>query len=374
MEADISPRRIPVLKPSLPTAERIAPWLARIDESRWYSNFGPLENLFRERLGRLAGLETDQVALFCSGTAALSVALRLMTGGQGGLCLMPSWTHIGTAAAARAAGLEPFLLDCDARTWALDLETVRRCAGQANVRAVVPVAPFGSAIDYAAWDALGQELGLAVVIDAAASFDQFLGSGGAIPWGRTPVMVSLHATKVVGVGEGGMLLSADGDFAERTRKVSNFGIYDDLPIDDAFGNFKLSEYAAAVGLAFLEMWPERRGLLEAQSAEMAAAFARLGVLTAPGFGGPHVSSTCMVSVPGRSIAELESSLGAAGVDIRRWWRGGLHSLPSFAACAREALPNTERLAASFTGIPFYPGSMDSFGQVEAALEQSKPRS
>ena len=128
------PGPIPVLRPQLPPAERIAPWLTRIDEGRWYSNFGPLEHEFRLRLGQLAGLAAEQVALFSSGASALAVGLRALVGKPGGLCLMPSWTHVGTPCAARAAGLEPFFLDCDPATWAIDpAAALRHVGGEARV-------------------------------------------------------------------------------------------------------------------------------------------------------------------------------------------------------------------------------------------------
>lgn len=33
--------KIPLLIPCLPTADQVLPWLRRIDEARWYTNFGP---------------------------------------------------------------------------------------------------------------------------------------------------------------------------------------------------------------------------------------------------------------------------------------------------------------------------------------------
>jgi hypothetical protein len=37
---------IPVARPRLPTTDKIAPYLRRIDASRWYSNGGPLVQEF----------------------------------------------------------------------------------------------------------------------------------------------------------------------------------------------------------------------------------------------------------------------------------------------------------------------------------------
>jgi dTDP-4-amino-4,6-dideoxygalactose transaminase len=370
------PSPIPVLRPQLPKAERLAPWLKRIDEARWYSNFGPLEREFRAGLGHLAGLSAEQVALFSSGASALAVGLRALSGSEGGLCLMPAWTHVGTACAARAAGLEPFFLDCYPETWAIDPAAALRHAG-GEARAVVPVAPFGSRIDYAAWDRFSRETGLAVVIDAAAGFDQFVNFGAQIPWGRTPVMVSLHATKAFGVGEGGVLLTADEDLARRGRQLSNFGIGGERPIDDAFGNYKMSEYSAAVGLAALEGWPERRSVLARLADRMAEGFERIGVRPAPGFGGEFVSSTCMIQAPCRTAEDLEQFCAAHGVGTRRWWRAGVHLLPAFERCRREPLVHTAEIASAFLGVGYYPGmTEEEFARVlnvlEAAARELKP--
>ena len=44
--------RFALLVPDMPTREELAPYLERIDQARWYSNFGPL---VKELEGRFAG-------------------------------------------------------------------------------------------------------------------------------------------------------------------------------------------------------------------------------------------------------------------------------------------------------------------------------
>ena len=69
----------------------------------------------------------------------------------------------------------------------------------APVGAVMPVVPFGCPIDVAAWDRFRASTEIPVVIDAAAGFD-------ALVPGAVPAVVSLHATKVLGAGEGGFVV------------------------------------------------------------------------------------------------------------------------------------------------------------------------
>jgi dTDP-4-amino-4,6-dideoxygalactose transaminase len=72
----------------------------------------------------------------------------------------------------------------------------------APVSAVTPVAPFGQPLDIAAWEGFRARTELPVVIDAAAGFDSL------VP-GETPAVVTRHATKVIGIGEGGFVTSTD---------------------------------------------------------------------------------------------------------------------------------------------------------------------
>ena len=41
--------KIPIMRPKLPSAECLAPYLRRIDSTRIYSNFGPLACTLEER-------------------------------------------------------------------------------------------------------------------------------------------------------------------------------------------------------------------------------------------------------------------------------------------------------------------------------------
>ena len=132
---------------------------------------------------------------------------------------MPAWTFVASAHAATMAGLIPYFVDVDpddvdhrsGRDRRRSLPTHRRQIG-----AVMPVVPFGRPIDTAAWDRFRSRTGLPVVIDAATGFD-------TLRAGAVPAVVSLHATKVFGVGEGGLVVSTDTAMIGDVRDRSNFG-------------------------------------------------------------------------------------------------------------------------------------------------------
>jgi len=337
---------LPVARPRLPALAALAPYLQRIDEARWYSNFGPLvcalEDRFAARFGGAA------VSTVSNGTQALILGLKAMGVEPGGLCAMPSWTFIASAHAAHQAGLVPWFLDVDAEDWMLRPATVRAALANAPgpVSAVMPVAAFGARPDLDGWTAFHEDAGLPVLIDAAAAFDT-MGSA------RLPFALSLHATKLVGAGEGGCLVSDDAALMERFRRLTSFGFKGSRESPFPASNAKLSEYAAAVAMAALDAWPaERTRWLRAARLLRIALSDRADVGFQPGWGLEWVSTTCVVRLPDDAADRLEARLAETGIATRRWWGEGCHQSPAFAGCPHGPLPTTERLARSTIGLPF----------------------
>jgi dTDP-4-amino-4,6-dideoxygalactose transaminase len=209
------------------------------------------------------------------------------------------------------------------------------------------VAPFGRPIDYPGWDEFKVRTGLPVVIDAAAAFD-------SLEVGQCPAVVSLHATKVIGVGEGGFVASRDTAFIRGVRERSNFGFHGGRNADMAAMNAKLSEYHAAVGLAALDTWSETRADWMAVAGYYRRVLAESNVINLqPGFGKDWVSSTCVVSIAERAHPRVQSELARAAIDTRMWWGSGLHRERATTHYPHNPLPVTENLAQSTLGLPLY---------------------
>lgn len=345
---DLPDERIPIARPRLPTRAAIAPYLDRIDEARWYTNLGPLVRELEVRLAaRLAG--GAGVVTVSNGTVALTLALKAAGAAPGSLCLMPAWTFVATPHAALDAGLIPYFVDVDPDTWMLDPARVGAAiaAAPGKVGAIMPVAAFGRMPDLGRWRDVAEATGLPVIVDGAAGFDGLTSA-------PVPVTVSLHATKTVATGEGGFVASEDAAFLQRVRSLSAFGFAGDRTARTPAVNGKLSEYAAAVGLASLDAWPADR-LRFALTAQRL----RAGLALTPqirfqtGWGTGWVSSVCVIEAPPWSGPAMAERLGALGVDTRDWWGAGCHLHPAFADCPRGPLPVTDRLAASTLGLPYF---------------------
>ncbi len=172
---------------------------------------------------------------------------------KGSLVAMPSYTFPATAAAVIGAGLVPYFVDVgEDGAFPLFDPLDYGCS------AVVVVAPYGAPINHLQWE----QCEVPVVIDAAAGFDAF--STVCKPR-DIPVVISTHCTKAFGTGEGGIVFTHDDVLLEKIRRVTNFGFTPDRRIEYNGLNAKFSEYHAAVGLAALDWWPEKRKLLLKQT-------------------------------------------------------------------------------------------------------------
>lgn len=359
-------RHVPVMRPQLPSADELLPYLRRIDDARYYSNHGTLLRELEARLARFFSVASTQLAVVANGTVALSAALLAAGAKPGQTCLLPSWTFVGSAAAAWAANLQPYFVDVDVQTWMLDPQELRRHLNLRDVGAVIVVSAFGSPIDTSVWDRFTEETGVPVIVDCAASFDTVKSIDRAKP-GRSPIMISLHATKAFGVGEGGLVISTDETFVRRFNQVCNFGVWN-APGQILGYNGKQSEYHSAVGLANFDGWEKRRTALQRLTERYVAALASLPDLKlVPGYGEGWVSCYCNVASAQPAVLIMDR-LRDAGIETRRWWQSGVHVQEAYRHFGREALPVTERLADHVFGLPFYHDMTDEqFARVISAL-------
>lgn len=352
---------VPLMRPLLPTTDVLLPYLREIDATRLYSNSGPLTRRLEERFG--AHFDA-KASVAVNATFAIAAALIAQAPAPGSLCLLPSWTFAATPHAVLAAGLIPYFIDVRPSDGCLDLEAVPAAiaAAPGPVSALCVVAPYGAPLDAGGWSRLADRLGLALVVDSAAGFD----TAEAV---RHPQIVSLHATKALASGEGGLLFATDADLVHRARRVINYGFEGGRRAMLRGFNGKMSEYHAAVGLAALDGWPaRRRRLLELAHAYRQALQQVPGIALQDGWGESWISATAIIDLGADGAAEVEAAMGKLGISCRRWWGEGCHTQPAFASYPRTDMPVTEALARRQLGLPFFVDlSEDQMSRVAAAL-------
>lgn len=340
------------LVPDMPAAVELAPWLERIDSNRWYTNNGPLVREFEQRLcGFIEGGRDAQCVTLSSGMSALELGLRALGIGAGHRVLMPALTFPATALAAARCGAEPVFADVCPNTWSMTPTIAREALTHGRIDALMPVAAFGCPVPADEWDTLARETGLPVLIDAAAALGtQAVGT--CAHWA-----FSLHATKPLGIGEGGLFVSHDRAVIETVRRLANFGFEGYVVHSKDGTNAKLSEYAAAVGLAQLERWPrlrERRRAVYDEYRRGLEAPGRVGMQSNTG----EPPATFCVCLPQLAVP-IAAALAQAGIETRRWYLPPLTGHPAFRGAHRlgpggcDGLPTTDDLAVHLLGLPFH---------------------
>jgi perosamine synthetase len=243
-----NPHPVPVNQPLLDGNEE--KYLAECIRTGWISSEGPFvarfEEQFAARVGRKHGVAV------ANGSVALDAAVVALGLGRGDEVILPTSTIISCAAAIVRAGAAPVLVDCDPRTWNMDVSQVEARI-TSRTRAIMAVHIFGLPVDMDPLLALARKHGLKVIEDAAEVIGQSYRGRPCGSFGDLSTF-SFYPNKHVTTGEGGMLVADDAALAARCRSLRNLCFKPEQRfVHDELGwNFRLSNLQAALGVAQLE--------------------------------------------------------------------------------------------------------------------------
>lgn len=344
---------IEYLVPDMPTVQQVTPLLEEIDQNRWYSNFGPLEERFRFRVAQevFNGISKDNLATCSSGTSAIALSLKALGLRKGSKVLIPSYTFPGTVAAVLWAGYQPVLCDVDESAWQLDHTLLDWYFQRMEIAAIVPVAAFGSAVNVEIWSEISAKYSIPVIVDAAAAL-------GRQQLGKLILCFSLHATKLVGAGEGGLVVSSDKKFIKKVVQLSNFG-YQDGEVISSGTNAKLSEYHAAVGLAQLDrLYQLMEKRKEVYNCYVKNLFPIPDKMTysVQKISDVDIPSSFVVRLPYASAKSIWDYLRTKGIETRQLYCPSLHdhsALKSECVYFKDRLPVSIDLACSTLALPYH---------------------
>lgn len=341
---------IELFRPSVPPLDAFIGYLKSIDNNKIYSNFGPIQHLFKERLARHFKVEVNQIELFSSGTMSLVAALQTLKKSKRPYCLLPSWTFTATAQAAVAAGMTPIFIDVDVDSMQLTSKIINKLPHEIldQVSVVLMVAPYGAPLDTSGLQNDCLKYGFDILCDCAAGFE-------SVKAVEFHTVISLHATKTFGIGEGGLLLSPSSEFVAETKAYSNFGFRDSRQSKQLGVNAKLSEFHAAVGLAALDLWDSTRSTYYLKAQKYLELSKNKSWYLQKGWGSDWVSSTCVIKF--QSIEhkfKAIQNLAKYHIQTRDWWNQGCHLEPVFKEYKYyDFYQNTLNLTNTTLGIPFY---------------------
>ncbi len=348
--------RIPLNLPLLPSAKDLLPHLEEIDKNRYYTNFGPLNDLFTQRLENWFAERTKKafhVITCSSATSGLELAIGSLKLPPGSKILIPAFTFIATATAVLRMGHVPIAGDCNPESWIMTPEIADAVLSQYKFDAIIPVAAFGVSYKSGEWSSWSKKSGVPVIIDAAGAF------GSQMPEDGVLTVFSLHATKALCAGEGGLMVTDNEDLAGFLKKMTNFGIESSPHQYYAPGsNAKLSEYHSAIGLISLEKFElqsnVRKRLLKdyinkLDGAEKNQLIHQKGITEVVA---PTIFSVLAKNEEHRNA--IEHALAANNIGSRRWYQPLISQSPNLPKIFTPIdIPNSINLKKRLIGLPFY---------------------
>jgi dTDP-4-amino-4,6-dideoxygalactose transaminase len=339
---------LPFIPLAIPTiTEREVARVTDAVASGFVSSVGPYVAEFEHSFAEMVGAKH---AVACSsGTAAIHLAFAVLDIPRGAEIAVSDFTFVGSSNPIAYVGAEPLLVDSERETWCLDQDLlvdtlearVRR--GEPLPVAVEPVHILGQPARIDRLVEFCRSHGIAIVEDAAESLGATW-SDGAFAGKHTGTVgtigaFSFNGNKLATAGGGGMLVTDDGELAARAKHLSTQAKVPDIGYlhDEVGYNYRLTNIAAALGLAQIERLDEVKARRAHVAQRYDEAFAGTGIVApprVPGFEATYWLYSVLVPGGGTDYRDaLSKHLGDARVGSRPLWRP-LHLQPPWQHATR----------------------------------------
>jgi len=234
-------------QPIKPNLEKLTQYLSQVNDSGWYTNFGPLHQQLTKRLEEYLGVEN--LLLVSNGTLALQVAYKTLNVKN---ALTTPFSFVATASSLIWQGIQTSFSDIDKQTYNLCPEqALKALETDPTIDTIVATHVYGNPCNVEKFSEITKQKNINIIYDAAHAFGINIGDKSVLNFGDANTL-SFHATKVFHTVEGGAIIfKRKADF-ERAKRLINFGIDEKGDITEAGINGKLNEYQCAVGLTLLD--------------------------------------------------------------------------------------------------------------------------
>ncbi|HVW47558.1 MAG TPA: DegT/DnrJ/EryC1/StrS family aminotransferase [Solirubrobacterales bacterium] len=345
-------------------------------------SLGPMGERFERAFAEFLGVG-DAVAV-SSGTAALHLGVRQLGWGAGDEVLTSPFTFVASSNCLLYEGARPVFVDVDPVTLDIDVDAAAAAVTERTV-GLLPIDIFGWPAAWPELEALAARRGLGLLEDACQALGAVDSEGRMVGSRGNFATFAFYANKQMTTGEGGMIVPTDADAAARLRSERNQGRAVDMGwLDhDRLGfNYRLSDVAAAIGLAQVEKLPrllEERAAVAARYAEQLAAV--------PGVEAPMAARGREVRSWFVYVVRLADEVDRDAVILRLRERGidsksylpSIHLFPHIAALGYRAgqFPVAEAASAHSLALPFFPQMSEAqiervCAELAAAVDGTRP--
>jgi len=352
--------------------------------SGWLT-MGPKTFLFEREFSRYTGAQ-HSVAV-SSGTAALHLALRAIGLRPGDEVIVPTMTFTATAEVVCYFDAVPVLADIESGTGNMDACAIEKMITP-RTRAVIPVHYGGQPCDMDPILETARRKNIYVIEDAAHCPPSFY-KGRPVGTIGDMTCFSFYATKPLAAGEGGMVTTANEEWAERIRILRLHGISRDAwkrystggswyyEVHEAGYKYNMTDIQAALGISQLRKLDAMREMRKRIAERYTKAFSGTDTLT-PLDSRPDRSSSRHLYV--LCIDPDAHDIDRAGF-IEELGRRGIGTSVHFIPLHRHPFyrnnfgyeaadfPGAERFYERVISLPIYPGMTDE--QTDYVIESIK---
>lgn len=317
----------------------------------------------------------ERVASYCqarygvgvtSGTDALLLSLMALGIGPGDEVITSCYSFFATAGVVARLRAKPVFVDIDPVTFNID-PTKIEAAVTSNTKAIIPVHLYGQCADMDPILDLARRHGLAVIEDAAQAIGaEYRDGRRACSMGAVGCLSFFPSKNLGCLGDGGMIVTSDGDLAERLKILRVHGSHPKYYHKWIGGNFRLDTIQAAVlnvKLNYLDGWTKRRQdnadryrQLFQQSGLLKKGAVRLpdAVYRESGVKHHHIYNQFVLRVERRD--ELMAHLKRKAIGAEIYYPVPFHLQECFQYLGYRGgdFPEAERAARETIAIPIYP--------------------
>lgn len=349
--------------PLKPDLKKLGKYLEKINESGWFTNFGPLQLELQEKLSEY--LSVENLLLVSNGTVALQVAGNALHCNH---VLTTPFSFVATASAFLWQNKKVDFADIERNSCNLSAVEVEHAIAQGSrADTIVATHVYGNVCDDSALKDVAEKYNKKVIYDAAHAFGVKVNGDSALTLGDAST-ISFHATKLFHTVEGGAITFKSSDAYERAKELINFGLSASADITDVGINAKMNEYQAAVGLVNLNsidnVMAHRAELFEYYRTQLKDVVSMPIWHPDASFNGAYMP---IILESELQCTKLMNHLSESSIQSRRYFSPSLNN--AFPDCKNYNTKISENLSSRILCLPLH--AMMTFSDVDSVVNKVK---
>ncbi len=304
--------------------------------TNWVAPLGPNVDAFEKEMAQYTG--AGYAAALSAGTAAIHLALRILSVGEGDVVFTPSLTFSATCNPIVYEKATPVFIDSEEETWNMSPKALKRAFEKyPNPKAVIVVHLYGTPAKLDEIMEICREHNVPLIEDAAESLGSTYKGKQTGTFGKIGIY-SFNGNKIITTSGGGMLVS---DEEEITKKATFLATQARDPAryyqHSQIGyNYRMSNITAGIGRGQLLHLDEHKALKKKIYQRYQAAFADIPEISMNPLnkdGDANCWLSCILIKEGSGIVpdRIMDALAEENIESRPIWKP-MHLQPVYESC------------------------------------------